>query len=134
VLEEQHRLALAAYRTFTDQLSGSPEEIVDRLFSQLSVWSSGRRWSGSGITRLVMELADLSGHPAHAIARRHKAMVEAHFADLLTSANVEAPTERAREICLLLEGTNSLMLVHRDRAYVEAAAHAAKRLLRGSST
>jgi hypothetical protein len=37
----------------------------------LSGWASSTpRWSGSGFTRLVVELADLPGHPARAIARR----------------------------------------------------------------
>ncbi len=53
VLEAQHRLALAAFRTFGDSLSGSPEEIIDTLFNDLAVWSDKPRWAGSGFTRLV---------------------------------------------------------------------------------
>jgi hypothetical protein len=34
-----------------------------------------------GFTRLVIELADLPGHPARLIARRHKAMLETQLAD-----------------------------------------------------
>ena len=59
VLEAQHRLALAAFRTFGDSLSGSPEDIIDTLFRDLAVWSDKPRWAGSGFTRLVVELADL---------------------------------------------------------------------------
>jgi UDP-N-acetylglucosamine 2-epimerase len=66
----------------------------------------------------VIELADLRGHPARIIARRHKAMLEAHFAKVLAKANVAAPRERAREI----------LLVHGDRRYAVAAALAAKKL------
>jgi AcrR family transcriptional regulator len=79
VLEDQHHLALAAFKTFGDRLSGSPQAIVDGLFRELAVWSDKPRWSGSGFTRLVIELADLPGHPARLIARRHKAMLEAHW-------------------------------------------------------
>jgi AcrR family transcriptional regulator len=64
VLEAQHHLALAAFRTFGDRLSGSPEAIIDGLFHELAVWSDKPRWAGSGFTRLVIELADLPGHPA----------------------------------------------------------------------
>src|SRR6185295_15258529 len=74
MLETQHRLALAAFKTFGDKLSGSPEAVVDALFDDLAVWSDRPRWAGSGFTRLVVELADLPGHPARAIARRHKSM------------------------------------------------------------
>lgn len=130
VLETQHRLALAAFRTFGDSLAGSPEAIVDTLFRDLAAWADRPRWAGSGFTRLVVELADLPGHPARVIARRHKAMLEAHLAELLARANVRSPRETSREIWLLSEGAISLMLVHRDRSYAAAAALAAKKLLR----
>jgi AcrR family transcriptional regulator len=73
VLEAQHALALAAFRTFGEGLTGSPESIIDQLFKDLAVWSDAPRWAGSGFTRLVIELADLRGHPARLIARRHNA-------------------------------------------------------------
>jgi AcrR family transcriptional regulator len=130
VLETQHRLALAAFRTFGDNLAGAPEEIIDTLFRDLAVWSDRPRWAGSGFTRLVVELADLPGHPARTIARRHKAMLEAHLAEFLARAKVARPRETAREIWLLSEGAISLILVHRDRSYAAAAAAAAKKLLR----
>jgi AcrR family transcriptional regulator len=130
VLEAQHRLGLAAFRTFGDRLSGRPEAMIDALFRDLAVWSDKPRWAGSGFTRLVIELADLPGHPARTIARRHKAMLEAHFAEMLARAGVERPRETAREVWLLSEGAISLILVHRDRSYAEAAAQAAKKLIR----
>src|SRR5438270_576096 len=99
VLESQHRLALAAFRTFGDNLAGSPEDIVDSLFKDLAVWSDTPRWAGSGFTRLVVELADLPGHPARVIARRHKAMLEdrcQQYKSLLDSwARENAPSCRA---------------------------------------
>jgi AcrR family transcriptional regulator len=130
VMESQHRLALAAFRTFGDSLKGSPEAIIDGLFGQLAVWADKPRWAGSGFTRLVIELADLPGHPARVIARQHKALLEAHLAALLAKAEIQAPRERAREIWLLSEGAISLMLVHGDRGYAAAAAKAAKQLIR----
>lgn len=133
VLEAQHALALAAFRTFGESLSGSPEAIIDQLFKDLAIWSDSPRWAGSGFTRLVIELADLRGHPARLIARRHKAMLEAHLADLLARAGVPSPRERAREIWLLSEGAISLILIHGDRSYASAAAEAAKTLIRSKS-
>jgi AcrR family transcriptional regulator len=129
MLEAQHRLALAAFRTFGDRLSGSPESMIDAMFKDLAVWADRPRWAGSGFTRLVIELADLPGHPARAIARRHKAMLEGHLADVLAAAAVESPRETAREIWLLSEGAISLMLIHGDRSYAAAAALAAKKLI-----
>ena len=132
VLEAQHELAVAAFRTFGDRLVGSPEQIVDTMFKDLAVWADTPRWAGSGFTRLVAELADLRGHPARAVARRHKAVLEAQLADVLDKAGLAEPRARAREIWLLSEGAISLLLVHGDRAYAAAAAEAAKRLLRAS--
>jgi AcrR family transcriptional regulator len=132
VLEAQHQLALAAFKTFGDRLSGSPEAIVDGLFRELAVWADRPRWAGSGFTRLVIELADLPGHPARLIARRHKAMLEAHLTELLARSGVERAAEIAREVWLLSEGAISLMLVHGDRGYAAAAARAAQALLHRS--
>lgn len=129
VLEAQHELALKAFRTFGDSLAGTPQQIVDALFNQLVEWVSKPYWAGSGFTRLAIELADLPGHPARSIAKRHKAMLEDSLADLLAKANVDAPKERAREIWLLSEGAISLVLIHRDPRYAKAAGEAARRLI-----
>jgi AcrR family transcriptional regulator len=134
VLEAQSELALAAFRTFGDKLNGSPVAIADALFADLKVWSDTPRWAGSGFTRLVIELADLPGHPARAIARRHKALLEAQFAELLRRSGAAAAEETAREIWLLSEGAISMILVHGDRAYAAAAAAAARKLIRRAPT
>jgi AcrR family transcriptional regulator len=129
VFAAQHELAFAAFRTFGDRLKGSPDAIIDTMFRDLAVWADTPRWAGSGFTRLVVELADLRGHPARAVARRHKALLEQHLVEVLDRAHVPEPRERAREIWLLSEGAISLMLVHGDRKYAAVAAAAAKRLL-----
>jgi hypothetical protein len=76
-----------------------------------------------------MELADLRGHPARAIARRHKTAVETWLADALGTAGVMSSADRAKEIMLLMEGAMALMLIHGDRHYAGAAAAAAKALV-----
>ncbi|MCC6946511.1 MAG: TetR/AcrR family transcriptional regulator [Bradyrhizobiaceae bacterium] len=129
VLEAQHEMALQAFRTFGDGLAGSPEEIVGALFSQLSAWMAKPYWNGSGFTRLAMELADMPGHPARKIAKRHKAILESNLADILARAGVDAPRERAREVWLLSEGAISLVLINGDRSYAVAAGEAARRLI-----
>ena len=130
VLQAQHHLALLAFRTFGERLSGSAEAIVEALFRDLAVWADTPRWAGSGFTRLVIELADLPGHPARLIARRHKAQLERSFAELLARSGVERPTVLARAIWLLSEGAISLILVHGDRGYSAAASEAAITLVR----
>jgi len=133
VLAAQHDLALAAFRTFGDRMAGSPEQMVSAMFEQLAVWSDEPRWAGSGFTRLVVELADLPGHPARRAARRHKALLEQHLAERLAQAGVAGPTETAREIWLLSEGAISALLVHGDRRYAAAAGRAALTLLHAAA-
>ena len=130
VLESQHHLALRAFRTFGDNLSGSAEAIVEAMFQDLAVWADRPRWAGSGFTRLVIELADLPGHPARLIARRHKAQLEKCFAELLARSGVGRANELARAVWLLSEGAISLILIHGDRGYSAAASEAAITLVR----
>jgi AcrR family transcriptional regulator len=129
VLEEQHQLALASFRTWIDRISGSPEAMVEQMFAELASWTAERRFSGSGFTRVAIELADMPGHPGRAIARRHKQMVEAYIAELFTKAGIVSARDRAREIYTLLEGATALILVHGDRSYAKAGAVAAKTLI-----
>ena len=76
-----------------------------------------------------MELADLPGHPARAVAHRHKAAVELWYAELFSKAKVVSPTEVARQVALLVEGATALILIRGDRGYAEAAARAALQLV-----
>jgi AcrR family transcriptional regulator len=133
VLDAQYALALAAFRTFGDRLSGSAEQIIDAFFDDIAVWSMRPDFAGTGFTRFVIELADLPGHPARVIARRHKATMEVELAKILARTKVPSAESRARELFTLAEGAIVMLLVHRDRSYVDAAARAAKRLIRKTS-
>jgi AcrR family transcriptional regulator len=124
-LAHSSELAMQRLRAFPNP--ARTDELVDAYFRQLSDWAAAPRWSGGGFTRAVMELADLRGHPARAIARKHKAAVEQWLTDALA---VHGPSarERAREIMLLTEGAMALMLIHGDRSYAATAAAAVKTL------
>jgi len=134
VLEAQHDLALQAFQTFGEKLSGSAEAIVTGMFRELAVWADKPRWAGSGFTRLVIELADLPGHPARKIARRHKAQLEKCLADLLARSGVVQAKDLARAVWLLSEGAISLILVHGDKGYTDAASTAARLLVEQYTT
>ncbi len=130
MFESHHELALASFKTFGDKLKGNPAQIVDVLFSELADWASKPRWAGSGFTRIAMELADLPGHPARLMAKRHKIILEQCLGDLFVQAKIPAARDRAREVWLLSEGAIALILITGDRKYANAAATAAKRLIR----
>lgn len=129
VLDRQQELSFAQIRQYEDRYRGSPEEIVSILFSAFARWSAQAGWTGAGFTRIVMELADLPGHPARKAAHRHKMAVERWIAEILGRAEVASASERAKEIVLLIEGTNALILTHGDRSYADIAARAAQKLL-----
>jgi AcrR family transcriptional regulator len=132
VLESQRILALARIQGWAKNVSNDPFELVENLFGRLADWASEPKWRGSGFTRIVMELADLPGHPARAVAKQHKLSVEMWLADRLAEMRVAAPRDNARQIMLLIEGCLSLILIHRDTSYARSAADAAKQLIASS--
>ena len=105
VFDLQHELALARIRKHVALHSGNAEDILDVLFSELARWTAKPGFAGAGFTRIVMELADLPGHPARAVARRHKAAVESWYAELLAGAKAVAPSNLAREIVTSSRGS-----------------------------
>jgi AcrR family transcriptional regulator len=129
VLSWQAELAVALIRKYEKNYAGGAQRFLTVLFSEFKRWSAKPGWSGSGITRLAMELADLPGHPARRVAKRHKEDVQKWVAEMLLEAGVRSARERAREIQLLLEGANALTLITGDRDYSDVAAKAARRLL-----
>lgn len=130
VLDHYSELAMARIGHIGERMPADRAGIIDTFFGKLAGWAASTpRWSGSGFTRLVVELADLPGHPARAIARRAKGAMEAWLATRLAEAKVRQARARAREMMLLMEGAMALTLIHGGRAYIDAAAKAAKQLV-----
>ncbi len=125
----QHEMAVERIEAWASKLEGGLGAMIDALFADLGRWARKPRWSAPGFTRLVMELADLPGHPARAVARRHKAAVVAVLARLLAERGAVRPGERAEELMLLLEGAVALCLIRGDTTAIAVAAAAAKRLI-----
>jgi AcrR family transcriptional regulator len=131
VLESQHTLAMArVYKDDARYRNRSAEGIISTRYSELVKWSRTPHWTGAGFTRLAMELADLPGHPARTIARRHKAAVEAWWAGILKGAGVASPEARARDMTVLMEGAIAMILLSGDRTYADTAANAAIQLVK----
>jgi AcrR family transcriptional regulator len=127
VLGRQHELAVLTWDAFSTELP--PRRLIAKMFDDLTSWTSRPRWGGSGFSRVAMELADLPGHPARAIASRHKSLIEARLAEALARGRIASPKIRAREIWLLSEGAMTCMVLHGDPHYVQTAKRAALRLL-----
>jgi AcrR family transcriptional regulator len=131
VLDFHHELARERIARWSERLSGDIDTLLDALLSDLANRAARPLWEGAGFTRLAMELADLPGHPARKIARRHKAAVEGWLAREFARQSIGNAEERARQIMLLLEGCLSLLSIHGDKRYIESAAIAAKYLVVG---
>ncbi|GGF37107.1 TetR family transcriptional regulator [Aliidongia dinghuensis] len=133
VLDHQHALALSRIAEWAEPLAAADlGQFLDALFAALERWSRERRWTGAGMTRLVMELADLPGHPARAVAARHKAAIEDWLTTAFERHGAAAPRAGARTVMLLLEGTQAMMLISGDRSYAATAAAAARRMILGT--
>jgi AcrR family transcriptional regulator len=130
VLELQHQMALERTRKWADRVSGKPEQIVIELFEKLAQWATRPEWSGSGFTRAAMEFADLPGHPARKAARRHKEKVEILLVEKFANQGLNSAAQVVRKILLLIEGCQSLMLIHGNSDYIDAACDAALALVR----
>ena len=128
--EELARGAAAAYRR---PLPADRVGLIDSFFAQLAGWASATpRWSGSGFTRLVMELGDCP-----VIRRGARAARQGDHGNLARRGSPRPASRmrgRARELMLLMEGSMALTLIHGDRDYIDAAAVVARQLVgRGAS-
>lgn len=132
VLSHYAESLLGRLRQIEGRMPSGRDRMIESFFAQIAWWVKHTpRWSGSGITRLAVELGDLPGHPARALARHSKKTTENWIAGRLRAVRVARPAERARAIMLLMEGAMVLMLIHGDPGYIDAAARAAKRIVRG---
>jgi AcrR family transcriptional regulator len=129
VLEAQNELMLTRIQRWARHTSGNPATVVEKLFAEVSAWARQPGWRGSGFTRAAMEFAHLPGHPARVAARRHKAAVESWLAEELGGIRAESARYLARQIMLLIEGCHSLILIHGDASYADAASNAARFLV-----
>ncbi|ESZ48789.1 TetR family transcriptional regulator [Mesorhizobium sp. L2C054A000] len=116
-----------------EMAEGDVERKVEAIFTNLARVAKHPKWRGCGFLRTAAELASMPGHPAVKAGARHKQNFETWLAGELTGNGVDEPQTLAREIVLLMDGAFSIMLIHRNPDYVEAAGHAAATLVRARS-
>jgi hypothetical protein len=112
VLERQHELAVLTWDACSGDLA--PRRMIAKMFDDLNSWVSQPRWAGSGFSRVAMELADLPGHPARAIASRYKSLIETRLAEALARGKIKSPKMPAREKNLVLPHAFVLPPVRRN--------------------
>lgn len=109
---------------------GGADLKVEAIFTNLARVARHPKWKGCGFLRTAAELASMPGHPAIKVGSRHKSNFETWLAGELSGCAIEDPGALAREIVLLIDGSFSIMLIHRNPDYVEAAGRAAATLVR----
>jgi AcrR family transcriptional regulator len=129
-LEGRDQPSLKQLSGWFEAQEGAPDQKVEAIFTNLARVATHPKWKGCGFLRTVAELAAMPGHPAVKAGSHHKARFEAWLADALSGLGVTDAEAPAREIVLLLDGAFSVMLVHRNVAYIEAAGRAAAMLVR----
>jgi hypothetical protein len=106
---------------------------VRGLFRSFAKAADMPNWRGCGFLRTIAELASTPGHPAIKAGAAHKKRFEAWMADTLARDGVRDAEKIARQIVILLDGAATVMLIHRDAAYVETAGDVAAALIEQSS-
>lgn len=129
VLNTQHAYVLDRFKAWAGTRETPLSQVIENLFSQLKGWADGDNYMGSGFTRISTELADRPGHPARLAASSHKTMTEEWLSELLQQHGSHRHGEIARQIMILIEGSMSLALIHRDSSYLQAASRAAGELV-----
>jgi len=120
---------LAFFAKWYDETDGDAADKTAAIFKQLAQNARHPKWKGCGFLRTAAELANMPGHPALKIGAAHKKSFEALLAKRYAAAAKSNPKKLARSIVLLMEGSFATLLIHRDPAYAEAAAEAARALV-----
>jgi AcrR family transcriptional regulator len=128
-LEAQDQPTLALYARWFAETEGSVVDKVAGLFAKFGRAADAPRWKGCGFLRTTAELASTPGHAAVKAGAAHKKRFEDWLCQSLRDKEVGDAAALARKIVILLDGAATVMLIHRDVAYVEAAGHVAAELV-----
>jgi AcrR family transcriptional regulator len=132
-VEARDQPALALYMHWFAETEGTAADKVQGLFAKLGKSMDTPRWRGCGFLRTIAELASTPGHPAVKAGAAHKKRFEAWLESELRDKGIAGATALARQIVILLDGATTVMLIHRDLDYVDAAGRLAHGLIAGAS-
>ena len=122
-LDERDQPNLALFQRWFAEAEGGPAERVEAIFRNLARSARHPKWKGCGFLRTSVELMEFPGHPAIVAGRLHKKHVEDWLCEMIGDRLT------ARQVVLLMDGAFSVVLLHRDPSYMEAAGAAAARLV-----
>jgi len=128
-LESRDQPTLELYARWFEATPGTPANKIRGVFAEFARSANTARWKGCGFLRTAAELANTPGHPALKAGAAHKKRFEKWLTDALGHEGVRDAATIARRIVVLLDGAATVMLIHRDPAYVEAAGEVAASLV-----
>jgi AcrR family transcriptional regulator len=128
-LQSRDQPTLDLYTRWFEATKGSAADKLRGVFAQFAKSTHTPKWKGCGFLRTIAELANTPGHPALKAGAAHKKRFEAWLTDVLTREGVDDAATIARRIIILLDGAATVMLIHRDPAYVLAAGEVAASLV-----
>jgi AcrR family transcriptional regulator len=120
---------LELYMRWFAETDGTVADKVRSLFTKLGRSVDTPRWRGCGFLRTIAELANTPAHPAVKAGAAHKKRFEAWLETELRGHGVPDATALARRLVILLDGATTVMLIHRDLGYVDAAGQLALDLI-----
>ena len=135
-LESRDQPTLDLYKRWFDATQGTAADKLRGVFAQFAKSTDTPKWKGCGFLRTIAELANTPGHPALKAGAAHKKRFEAWLETELRDHGIHGAPGLARQIVILLDGATTVMLIHRDLAYVDTAGRLALDLVeqaRGAS-
>jgi AcrR family transcriptional regulator len=123
VLEARDTPALDVLRAASAEAGDDRRGRILACFEGLEPWVTSQRFRGCPFMNASLELAD-PGHPARAVAARHKSATRDHFATLTAELGLADPEALADQLALLFDGAIAQAQM-RDPAQVARAAVAA---------
>ena len=112
---------LELYMRWFAETDGTVADKIHGLFVKLGRSVNTPRWRGCGFLRTIAELANTPAHPAVKAGAAHKKRFEAWLEAALRDHSVGGAEALARQLVILLDGATTVMLIHRDLDYVDAA-------------
>lgn len=120
---------LKLFAKWFEEAEGDLADRTAAIFLKVAAASRHPKWKGCGFLRTAAELANMPGHPAMKVGAEHKRKFELWLAGKLSEAGLKDADAVGRQIVLLMDGAFSTLLIHRDPAYAESAAEAARFLV-----
>jgi AcrR family transcriptional regulator len=128
-LQSRDQPTLDLYTRWLEATKGSAADKLRGVFAQFAKSTNTSKWKGCGFLRTIAELANTPWHPALKAGAAHKKRFKAWLTDVLAREGVDDAATIARRIVILLDGAATVMLIHRDPAYVLAAGEVAASLV-----